>query len=101
MDESTCRSGRTGSSPRTETFGYRSGLEEGNSLWGGKPSALGSEEGVRSDAQDSMVVEPQPVPSFVVIEPQFSFHLLVVALDSPPEHRQTNQVLQGGILGNR
>ena len=50
MDVGTWRSGRTGSPPRREPSGYASGSEEGQRLRGGKPGALGRQEGVGGDA---------------------------------------------------
>lgn len=49
MDVGTWRSGRGGSAPRAETRGYGSGAQEGKRLWGGKPSALGSEKRIGRD----------------------------------------------------
>jgi hypothetical protein len=44
-----------------------------------------------------MVVESQPVPSFIVVRPHFAFHLFEFTLDSQPDRRQTDQVLQQDI----
>src|SRR5262245_12859987 len=49
MEVGTWRSGRTGSAPRLETSGKRSGSEEGQRLRGGKTRPLGGEEGIRRD----------------------------------------------------
>src|SRR6266436_6539356 len=49
IEVGTCRSGRTGSAPRLETFGKTRGCEEGQRRRGGKPRALGGEEGIGGD----------------------------------------------------
>ena len=41
---------RSDTAARAEACGYTSGAEEGKRCWGGKPSALGREEGVGRDA---------------------------------------------------
>ena len=50
MECGTCRSGRTGSAPRRETFGYARGREEGQGLRGKMRQPLRGEKRVRRDA---------------------------------------------------
>src|SRR3989442_1166316 len=78
MEARTCRSGRTGSPPRGETFGYASGLEEGERLRGKMREPLGGEKRIRRNAQRGVMVEAPPAPPFEVIQPQLVLQLLVV-----------------------
>ena len=50
IDAGLCRSTRTGSAARAETFGYGSGTQEGERRRGGKPSSLGRQECIGGDA---------------------------------------------------
>src|SRR2546422_1061724 len=95
MESGACRSGRTGSAPRDETFGEARGREEGERLRGEMREPLGGEECVRRDAERGVMMEAAPAPAFEVIQPQLVLELLVVPLDAPAQHRQADQVDRG------
>src|SRR2546425_380074 len=92
MDSGTCRSGRTGSAPRDETFGYARGLEEGHRLRGEMRQPLCGKKRVRRDTERGVMVESPPASPFKMIEPQLVLQLLVVSLDAPAEHRELDQL---------
>src|ERR1700687_1431600 len=100
MDVGLWRSGRTGGAARAETFGEASGMQEGKRCWGGKPSSLGRQEGVRRDAEHPVMVEPLPLAPFVVIKSQLVFQLLVVALDPPADLYQPHEIVKRHMLGD-
>ena len=45
-----------------------------------------------------MVVKSSPASAFIVIETQLVFELLEVALDTPSDFRQPDQILECNIL---
>src|SRR5437899_1135226 len=92
MESGTCRSGRTGSAPRRETFGYARGRQEGPRLRGKMRQPLRGEKRVRRDAECGVMVEAPPASPFEVIEPQLVLQLLVVPLDTPAQHREPDQI---------
>src|SRR5271169_3577235 len=98
MDAGLCRSGRTSCPAGSEAFGYASGTEEGKRCWGGKPSPLGRQEGVRRDAEHPVMVEALPAAPFVVIQSQLVFQLLVVALDPPADLYQPHEIIKRHVL---
>jgi len=49
----------------------------------GKKTPLGDEEAIGSDAQGGMMMKAAPAPALIVIEPDFLFQLLVIALNAP------------------
>src|SRR2546426_9727354 len=98
MEARTCRSGRTGSPPRCETFGYASGLEEGERLRGKMREPLGGEKRIRRNAERGVMVEAPPAPPFEVIQPQLVLQLLVGPLDPPAQHREPDKI---GARGRR
>src|SRR5512147_2323228 len=57
---------------------------------------LRSQERIRGDAQRRVMMEAAPPPAFEVIESQLIFQFLVVALDSPAQHREPDEVSAGG-----
>src|SRR5881409_3931034 len=95
MECGTCRSGRTGSAPRRETFGYARGREEGERLRGEMREPLGGEKRIRRNAQRGVMVEAPPAPPFEVIQPQLVLQLLVVPLDPPAQHGEPGRVGAG------
>src|SRR5438093_2967625 len=101
MEARTCRSGRTGSPPRGETFGYARGLEEGERLRGEMREPLGGEKSIRRNAQRGVMVEAPPAPPFEVIQPQLVLQLLVVPLDPPAQHGEPDQIGARGRLRQR
>src|SRR2546425_9997864 len=101
MESGACRSGRTGSAPRDETFGYRRGWEEGERLRGEMRQPLRGEKRVRRDAQRGVMVEAAPASSFEVIQPQLILEFLIVSLDAPAEHRESDQVHRRCRRGQR
>src|SRR3989442_5702705 len=92
MDSGTCRSGRTGSAPRDETFGYARGLEEGHRLRGEMRQPLCGKKRVRRNTERGVMVETPPASPFKMIEPQLVLQLLVVPLDAPAQHRELDQI---------
>src|SRR5438445_163301 len=92
MDSGTCRSGRTGSAPRDETFGYARGLEEGQRLRGEMRQPLRGKKRVRRNTERGVMVETPPASPFKMIEPQLVLQLLVVPLDAPAQHRELDQI---------
>src|ERR1700687_4023624 len=94
MDVGLWRSGRTGGAARAETFGEASGMQEGKRCWGGKPSTLGRQEGVRRDAEHPVMVEALPAAPFVVVQAHLVLQLLVVALDPPAELDQPHEIVE-------
>src|SRR5713226_3570952 len=92
MESRACRSGRTGSAPRRETSGYASGREEGERLRGEMRQPLSGEKRVRGDAEGGVMVEAPPAPPFEVIQAQLVLQLLVVPLDPPAQHRESDQI---------
>src|SRR5207245_511479 len=88
----TCRSGRTGSAPRDETFGYARGLEEGQRLRGEMRQPLRGKKRVRRNTERGVMVETPPASPFKMIEPQLVLQLLVVPLDAPAQHRELDQI---------
>src|SRR5437870_1980450 len=68
MDSGTCRSGRTGSAPRDETFGYARGLEEGQRLRGEMRQPLRGKKRVRRNTERGVMVETPPASPFKMIE---------------------------------
>jgi hypothetical protein len=50
---------------------------------GGKTVPLGYQEPISCNAQRSVVVEPAPVATFKVPQPQLLFQFLVVSFDDP------------------
>jgi hypothetical protein len=92
MDSGTCRSGRTGSAPRDETFGYARGLEEGQRLRGEMRQPLRGKKRVRRNTERGVMVETPPAAPFKMIEPQLVLQLLVVPLDAPAQHHELDQI---------
>src|SRR5213593_662710 len=72
MDSGTCRSGRTGSAPRDETFGYARGLEEGQRLRGEMRQPLRGKKRVRRNTERGVMVETPPASPFKVIVARWS-----------------------------
>jgi hypothetical protein len=46
-------------------------------------------------------MESPPAAAFVVIEPEFVFHLLIVSLDAPAALHQTHQIFDVSTPGDR
>ena len=94
----TCRSGRTGSTPRLEACGYRRCLDPptGEAGLRGEKAALGDEEAVGCDAQAGMMMKAAPVAAFVVAKAEFLFEVLVVPLDPPARLGHPRKALERG-----
>lgn len=77
MDE-LWRSGCQGGSPGVGRFRV---VERAGRGWGGEPSTLGGEEGLRGE--DEMVVEASASAALGVVKADLVLDLLEAALDSP------------------
>ena len=56
--------------------------------------AANTEEGMSHHDQSHMPVQPGPEPALIVVQPQFSFGILVEPLDYPPVVGQDHLVLE-------
>jgi len=79
--------------------GTRAGRRKARGL-GGKPSALGHQEGVCGDAEHPVMVEGFPAPPFVVIQSQLVLQFLVVAFDPPAELDEPHELVERHMLGD-
>src|SRR5262245_46446435 len=95
MDSGTCRSGRTGSTPRDETFGETSGPEEGQRLRGEMRQPRRGQERIGGDAERGVMMKPPPAAALEVIEAQFILQFLIVAFDPPAPHGQLDELRAG------
>src|SRR5690349_437445 len=69
---------------------------------GGKSAAFGDQEAVSSDAQRGMMMKATPGTALEMVESQFLLEFLEVALDSPAQLGQPDQLLErrgGGEVG--
>src|SRR4051795_10446466 len=64
---------------------------------GGKKTPLGDEEAIGGDAQGGMMMKAAPATALIVIEPDFLFQLLVIALDAPSAFGGGHQILERGV----
>ena len=56
--------------------------------------AANAEEGMGHHDQSHMPVQPSPEPALIIVQPQFSFGILVEPLDDPPVVGQDHLVLE-------
>ena len=63
----------------------------------GKKTPLGDEEAIGGDAQGGMMMKAAPAPALIVIEPDFLFQLLVIALNAPSAFGGGHQILERGV----
>jgi hypothetical protein len=63
----------------------------------GKKTPLGDEEAIGGDAQGGMMMEAAPATALIVIEPDFLFQLLVIALNAPSAFSGGHQILERGV----
>ena len=63
----------------------------------GKKTPLGDEEAIGGDAQGGMMMKAAPATALIVIEPDFLFQLLVIALNAPSALGGGHQILERGV----
>ena len=66
---------------------------------GGNRRPFGDQEAVGGDAKRGVVMEASPAATLIVAEAEFLLEVLVVALDTPAQLGQMDQVAQPGGLG--
>ena len=67
----------------------------------GKTVPLGHQEPIGCDTKHGMVVEPAPVATFKVAQPQLLFQLLIIPFDDPTVFGYLAQSLELGVLRQR
>jgi hypothetical protein len=63
----------------------------------GKKTPLGDEEAISGDAQGGMMMKAAPATALIVIEPDFLFQFLIVALNAPSAFGGGHQIRERGV----
>ena len=69
-------------------------------VWGEKRSSE-RKEGVGYGDERDVVVKASPGAALVVIEADFTFHVLVVALDAPAQFGGPDEFFEGSVFRQR
>src|ERR1700679_1820748 len=92
----TCRC--IGARPtRDEAGGYGRRFESSGVFFTAQP--LAHQKAVGCDAKTAVMMEATPVASFIVVQAELGFQLLIIALDAPSTHDGGHQCLDWGRGG--
>src|SRR2546427_2100673 len=99
MECGLCRSGRTRRPAWAEFRRWPGGNESKmtGAGRGGKTVPLGHQEPISCDAQCGVMMEPAPVATLKVSQPQLLFQLLVIAFDDPAVFGHLDQSSERGV----
>src|SRR3981189_2835758 len=91
-----CRSGRIGGASGSVTLGNgrsREGRGE-KGAWGGDGAAFGDQKAIGGNTEGGMMVEPAPPAPLIITKPEFLLQLLIIALDTPSQLCEVNQMFE-------